>query len=206
MYNNVIPKEPVFLKRFQTYVIDMYMGNIYYNDSVKKYDSYEDFLEKTSHYWIETHIGNYKNHKHYIEEYSFYYRGSVSKKCFLTHFLEDTCGNIIKREKILYDKNLLIKKEEGKKYNQLPVFRRDYIPRTKKYKASGRCFRKVKTTQERREWDKLQYEVSECDCKINYRMKRSPANLANPWDDIPFSYWNLKNWKRFRKTQYKAGS
>ena len=56
------------------------------------------------------------------------------------------------------------------------------------------CYRNMRTTQEKRMY------YAHCN-DVNIRGKRTPKNLADPYDDIYFSPG--KNWKRKRKTQYR---
>lgn len=64
------------------------------------------------------------------------------------------------------------------------------------------CHRKPRTTQERRANGKRGFlEIN--DYKIKLRPNRSMSNLVEAWDDLMFSYWGHRSWKRHRKTQWK---
>ena len=62
----------------------------------------------------------------------------------------------------------------------------------------GRLFRRIPTTQERRA------NVVMEDCEPTPRRSRSGANLASSWDDRIRSDYGLRNWKHFRKNQWKS--
>jgi len=81
-------------------------------------------------------------------------------------------------------------------------YSQDY-PEYRKFPVKGtgnkwryRFYRKIKTTQERKMWHSIPKEY-----KIHARLKRSSSMLPNSWDDI--NRCTQKNWKSFRKTQYK---
>lgn len=62
-----------------------------------------------------------------------------------------------------------------------------------------RGFRHIRTTQERRASVHVLAEEGE----PPFRAARNTHNLPNYWDDMYHSDWGQKNWKRFRKTQWK---
>ena len=37
-----------------------------------------------------------------------------------------------------------------------------------------------------------------------YGIRLRPTLVPTPWDDVPRSEWDAKNWKHYRKTQYKT--
>lgn len=65
------------------------------------------------------------------------------------------------------------------------------VPGIHKHK-NGSYFRRIKTTQERR-WSCFDQEY--------FRRKRNHKNIPDSWWDI--KRCNQKNWKKFRRTQYK---
>lgn len=65
-------------------------------------------------------------------------------------------------------------------------------------RKSGKCYRHPKTTQERR----MAYAIDE-EYPIKVRSKRNATNLTDYYDDVYFSYWKNKNWKKYRKHQWK---
>ena len=71
-------------------------------------------------------------------------------------------------------------------------YRYDPVPGVHKY-PKGHYYRRIRTTQERR-WSCFDHEY--------FRMKRNHKNIPNSWDDIQRHF--QRNWKKFRKTQYKA--
>lgn len=81
-------------------------------------------------------------------------------------------------------------------YHREYIYRYDSMPFVHKHHGhKGTYFRHMKTTQERR-WS---YSIKEDDVKC--RAKRNSHNLPNSCDDI---CRNLeKNWKKFRKNQWK---
>lgn len=66
-------------------------------------------------------------------------------------------------------------------------------------RRGGHYFRRLKTTNERR-WSIPVVE----DGEPAPRARRSHKNLPNAWDDYQISSRADRNWKRFRKTQWKA--
>jgi len=67
-------------------------------------------------------------------------------------------------------------------------------------RSHGHYFRKIKTTQERRwngAWDDEEFAPKA-------RAKRVGVNLPCDWDDLPRSDVDIRCWKRYRKTQWKA--
>lgn len=62
----------------------------------------------------------------------------------------------------------------------------------------GRCCRRIRHMNERR-WATPVLEEGE----VAPRAARNAHNLPNPWDDYGFSNQDNRNWKRFRKHQWK---
>lgn len=82
-------------------------------------------------------------------------------------------------------------------------YRRDPVPFTRCRRGSGYCssyLKRPRTTQERRAY--FHDEISEYDIQI--RGSRSPRNLPDTWDDYIRADVGIKNWKKFRRTQYKT--
>lgn len=65
-------------------------------------------------------------------------------------------------------------------------------------RRGGHYFRHVKTTNERRAAQLVD------DTDVAPRGRRNANNLANSWDDYYVTSREDRNWKRFRKTQFKA--
>jgi len=61
-------------------------------------------------------------------------------------------------------------------------------------------FRKPKTTKERRKW------FDSLDQGFVPRLKRSPVNIPNAWDDVYNSRIKNNNWKEIRRTKYIQGN
>ena len=70
------------------------------------------------------------------------------------------------------------------------------IPHTGRHRG-GRCYRAIKTQQEIRE-NSLAY-----DDETFYNIKVRRRYLPNSWDDIGFSEYRPKNWKKYRNYQWK---
>ncbi len=66
----------------------------------------------------------------------------------------------------------------------------------------GRFWRRIKTTQEIRENEFLAYDDDAIEYNIKARDRRKQYNLPTLWDDRPRH--REQNWKRQRKTQWKA--
>lgn len=82
-------------------------------------------------------------------------------------------------------------------------FRRGPVPKIHKrrYHRGSYC-RYMRNQQERRENDFLNYDEDALEYGIKTRNARK--NLANPWDDFVRADTYNRNWKRQRKTQWKA--
>lgn len=81
-------------------------------------------------------------------------------------------------------------------------FRCDPIPGTRCRRGAGygkTVLRRPRTTQERRNYF-LDEEMED----VKLRARRSGRNLPNAWDDYCRSDIFVKNWKKFRRTQYKT--
>ena len=73
------------------------------------------------------------------------------------------------------------------------------IPRTGKNRwRFSSYYKHPKTTQEKR----IGYGLIADGMRQFLRRKRSPINLPNSYDDIP-KHQPRRNWKRFRRHQYK---
>ncbi len=82
-------------------------------------------------------------------------------------------------------------------------FRCDPVPfircrRGSKYGA--RYYKQPRTIQERRAY--FYDELSEYG--VSLRLTRSARNLPDPWDDRSRADFRIRNWKRYRRTQYKT--
>jgi hypothetical protein len=69
-----------------------------------------------------------------------------------------------------------------------------------KYHSRGTYYRAVKTSQERRMAANVLLEENE----PKWRSSRNTHNLVDRWDDIHHEDWRNRNWKRYRKTQWKT--
>ena len=72
------------------------------------------------------------------------------------------------------------------------------VPRTGKSRG-GHYYRRPGTTAERR----ASFVIAE-EGEVAPRAARNAANLVNAWDDYRVSCREDRNWKRFRKTQWKT--
>ena len=64
-------------------------------------------------------------------------------------------------------------------------------------------FRRPRTTQERRTTQCRDHIFGHGWLRIKVRSKRNAKNLPNSYDDLSFSYWGHRSWKRHRHTQWK---
>lgn len=72
------------------------------------------------------------------------------------------------------------------------------VPLLGRYRRGRSMWRYPRTTQEQR------YLCDDrCD-EVGIRIRRKRYNTPNAWDDRIRSHWDVKNWKKFRKTQYKT--
>jgi hypothetical protein len=77
-------------------------------------------------------------------------------------------------------------------------FRREPMPGIQcRRGGSGGWLRHPATVAERRAW----YEA--LDQEVKPRGRRSPASLPTNWDDIQRGDYGIRNWKKFRKTQWR---
>lgn len=65
--------------------------------------------------------------------------------------------------------------------------------------SRGHCHKRLRTTQEHRMAANVLVEEGE----PKWRGKRTNHNLPTAWDDLPLTDWNNRNWKRYRKQQWK---
>lgn len=79
-------------------------------------------------------------------------------------------------------------------------YRCQTVPGTRKYKASGRYYRVIYTTQERSEINFLAHDEDARYHKISYARR---AQLPHAYDDPIDSAYCNRNWKQYRKTRYK---
>jgi len=71
------------------------------------------------------------------------------------------------------------------------------------YRRYGNCYRHISTYSEHRDNDALNYDDDAIEYNIKSRSKRTKSYLPNYWDDRIRSDYDVKNWKRQRKTQWK---
>lgn len=64
-------------------------------------------------------------------------------------------------------------------------------------------FRRPKTANEKRQWEKYIYDQNQYDVRIHSRIRRSSNILVDSYHDIVRSDADLRNWKNYRKAQYK---
>ena len=82
-------------------------------------------------------------------------------------------------------------------------FRKGPVPYTRKRRGGHKGYRRPKSFNERKaaEAHKLDEDIKFYGVKI--RAKRNFNNLIDSWDDYPRRDWGAKNWKVYRKTQWK---
>jgi len=126
-----------------------------------------------------------KNKTYYTWEYS-------------TSYIVEKDGIILDPKNIeedFYKYNL--DKRKKKKYIKNFIYRKSPVPYTGKRSLYKNYFRYIRTTQEKR-WSFLgENEIY----PVKLRKRRNFKNIPNSWDDIIKE--RHKNWKKFRKTQYK---
>jgi hypothetical protein len=82
-------------------------------------------------------------------------------------------------------------------------YRREPVPFTRCRRGSSYVssyYKHPRTIQERRAY--FHDEISEYDVRV--RRSRSARSLPDPWDDRIRSDVGIKNWKNYRRTQYKG--
>lgn len=72
------------------------------------------------------------------------------------------------------------------------------VPCIRKRKAGWHAFRSVSHFNELKSAQVIKEEG-----EVLPRASRNVANLPNSWDDYSISSYKVKNWKRYRKTQWK---
>jgi len=99
---------------------------------------------------------------------------------------------------------------EGELYHEYRMWKRSKRKRTPSWgyrqagskRTNGSMYRRIHTFQESKwadAWDRHNEEVS-----IKTRARRNRSNLPNTWDDYIRRDVEIKNWKRYRKTQWKG--
>lgn len=97
----------------------------------------------------------------------------------------------------LWKKRWLLRRMAGR----TAPFREAPVPRTGK-RGGGRYYRRMKTTQERREALGLLADAEAAEYGVKARPARNGSNLPHAWDDFPIQR-DDRSWKRFRKNQWK---
>lgn len=65
------------------------------------------------------------------------------------------------------------------------------------------CLRRPKTANEKRQWGKYIFDQTEYGVIVHSRIRRSANILVDSYSDIIRTDAGLRNWKHFRRTQYK---
>lgn len=159
------------------------------------YDSYIEFIHSLD-YSIMDRLGkNFKDCYWNNDKFMF----------FCTDFVAESKGVILNPEKVKRDwLDFLVEQNQITKHslwyrrlNRIYVYRYDAVPFIhKRHLHRGSSNRHIRTTQERR------MSLAEKEDDIRWRCKRNFHNLPNSWDDIIRR--TEKNWKSFRKTQWKS--
>ncbi len=121
---------------------------------------------------------------------------------YYTYILQTDLG-----ESVTVDELMNARSDTGTWYNRYwsrhhpHVFRCGPVPNisSRRYRSG---YRHMGTTQEICEADALRFDEDAQDYGIKARAKRNRSNLPGAWDD----YWRpcgQKNWKHYRKTQWK---
>lgn len=82
-------------------------------------------------------------------------------------------------------------------------FRDGPVENIRCYRGGWHYYRQVKTAQEYKENCSLVHNEDISFYKVKIRAKRNNNNLPNAWDDLNHQDYNYKNWKNYRKTQWK---
>jgi hypothetical protein len=91
---------------------------------------------------------------------------------------------------------------EGRDEDEHALYRgRGPVIGTRKWRGRGHWIRRPRTTHERR----LAALVLEEEGEVAPRPNRGAKTLPSAWDDIPVGSLALRNWKRYRSTQWKDG-
>lgn len=108
---------------------------------------------------------------------------------YYTYALRDSYGNSVDPHDVACDYRARYVRGRWRQPNRLPG---------RKY-SNGHWFRRPRTTQEKR-WAHA-WEDEEFAPKV--RGRRSLCNLPDAWDDFRRSDLESRNWKRYRKYQWK---
>lgn len=123
------------------------------------------------------------------------------------YWVEDEFGNPMSANKIKEDYGKTRRRYKTKYEEEHCVFRCDPVPWCGKSRYCN-FLRYPKTTQEKKQYDSYEFDRKEIKDEyaltIKVRGRRSRMSLPTAYDDIPRH--NEKNWKKFRKKQYKASS
>lgn len=121
---------------------------------------------------------------------------------YYAYILQDEFG-----EPVTVDELLAARSKTRNFYDRIYSKRNDFefrngsVPYIHRRKLFCGC-RHMKTTQEIREVETLDLDEDAQYYSVKIRAKRNKANLPEAWDDHWRSYIN-KNWKHYRKTQWK---
>lgn len=90
------------------------------------------------------------------------------------------------------------------KYRYFPFkFRKGPVPNIHCCRGGFHYYRHIKTTQEHRANRAILTDEEFKLYRVKVRAKRAKNFLPNTWDDILYSDITIKNWKKYRRTQYK---
>jgi hypothetical protein len=115
-------------------------------------------------------------------------------------FVVEQGGKILNPEKIFEDWKARQQVNRNsywyRLYNKEYEFRCDPVPMIHRHRGHKGCYyRSMKTMQERKA------SLAAKEDEIPWRARRNFRNLPNAWDDYP--RFMQKNWKKFRKHQWK---
>ena len=169
------------------------------------YDSYEEFLSYLNMDIILRIGKSFDSVALYQYRYFKEFLNPFNRKPILideksTLYVVEKDGVTLDPENIKNDfrkYNLNKRKNRNKKYIKKFIYRKTPVPDTGKRHWYKSYFRHMRTTQERR-WSFLGENE---DYPIKLRTKRSFKYIPNSWDDIVKE--RHKNWKKYRKHQYK---
>lgn len=185
---------------------------VYYNEKKYHYNSLYDFFIIIGRYSLENFLKNYNKKKSKILPYN------NNEIFFNDNYILDDVDIIIPEWKIIeeiknskiiaYWDNIYIKEHRNSVFCKRKnyVFRKGSVPCIGKKRGQMKhLFRHPKTFQE----IKNSYSIENFNSKyeneffIKIRPNRNSSNLPDLYDDLIRKNYKEKNWKRYRKTQWK---
>lgn len=168
-------------------------GSIWeYNSMSKAY-----YIINSRRLWTE--IGN--SFKDSVYSFRFIKGKCIKVVTFPNYILRTELGDVITVDEL---RDYSPPKRPYFLYRHLPFkFRKGSVPNIHCSRGGFHYYRKIKTTQEHRANRAVLTDEDAKLYRVKVRGKRAKNFLPNTWDDIIYSDITIKNWKKYRRTQYK---